>query len=98
MLDLRKGIVVVMQQLTPTGVLRGAAEALGVGLQAVPPDEQQVSIGRLDAAPQLQTTEAGDPCGKLPRLREVPLEGRRQTRTTVEPRASRRSTGSPGSP
>jgi hypothetical protein len=52
-LDVREGVVEAVEQLAPALVLGRAPEPLRMTLQGVPPDEQKVSIGDLDAAPQL---------------------------------------------
>jgi len=55
----REGLVEVVQQGSPLGVLLRAAEPFGVGLDGVPFDEQQVEVRGLDRSRQGEADEAG---------------------------------------
>ena len=58
MVDAREGLVEMVQRRLPVPVALGAAETLGVVLEARPPDQQQVAVRVLDAGPYLESLEA----------------------------------------
>jgi hypothetical protein len=49
-LDRREGIVEMMQEFAPAFVLGRPAKTFGVALEAVPVDEQKVSMGILETS------------------------------------------------
>jgi hypothetical protein len=55
----RKRLVEMVQQLAPGLVAFRLPEADRVGLKGVPPHQQQVAVGRLDAWPDLDPLETG---------------------------------------
>ncbi len=57
-LDRRKWVIKVVKQPFPLLIDRGAAKALGVILQPLPPDQQEVAVRLLVAAQQLERLEA----------------------------------------
>jgi hypothetical protein len=79
-----KRIVEVVEQAAPFLVIGGAAEAGGVVFQALPADQQQVLMRRLQAALQLVAAVAGQACDDLRRGAEGRLEAGGQLRLQVQ--------------
>jgi len=59
MFDDGKGIVVVMQKRSPALIFRGLSETDGMVFEAIPMDEQDVSIRIFDTSLKLVAHEAG---------------------------------------
>src|ERR1700722_1778180 len=74
MLDRWERVVVMVQQASPVLVLGGPSKSLRVSLERLPRDKQEIAVGLLYAAVQLERLESRHRCDERLRLGEGVFE------------------------